>query len=207
MLFALSTGHEIGLAVTGAIFIAFALLSSFVFPRFNPDFPSKKGLRWYLPLSVCFFVAMLAAVLVFGREKKEAAAAPATTAAATTTTTSGSSSGSSSGSTSAAPPAPYAGGDATAGKAVFTSAGCAACHTFKPAGSSGTVGPNLDDLASYAQKAGDGLGTFTVDAIIHPPAKYVPSGFPTNAMPTTFGSSLSAKQIADLVAFLDAPDG
>jgi hypothetical protein len=30
----------------------------------------------------------------------------------------------------------------------------------------------------------------------------VPPGFPTNVMPTTFGSSLSAKQLADLVAFL-----
>lgn len=200
MLFALSTGHEIGLAVTGAIFIAFALLSSFVFPKLTPDFPTKKGLRWYLPLSVCFFAAMLAAVLVFGREKKEAAAAETTTAAASTTTTSGSSTGSA----SAAPSAPYANGDATAGKAVFASAGCSACHTFKPAASTGTVGPNLDDLADYASQAGEGLGNYTVDAIIHPPAKYVPKGFPTNAMPTTFGTSLSSKQIADLVAFLTA---
>jgi mono/diheme cytochrome c family protein len=204
MLFALSTGHEVGLALTGGIFILFALLSSFVFPRFNPDFPSRKGLRWYLPLSACFFAAMLAAVLVFGREKKEASAAtpPAATSAPPTTTAP-----SSSGGASAAPSAPYADGDPTAGKSVFSSAGCSACHTFKPAGSTGTVGPNLDDLASYAQQAGEPLGDYTVDAIIHPPAKYVPPGFPTNAMPTTFGSSLSDKQIADLVAFLDSSSG
>jgi mono/diheme cytochrome c family protein len=36
-------------------------------------------------------------------------------------------------------------GDATAGKQVFASAGCTACHTLKDAGSNGTVGPNLDD--------------------------------------------------------------
>jgi mono/diheme cytochrome c family protein len=36
-------------------------------------------------------------------------------------------------------------GDATAGKAVFASAGCGSCHTLSDAGSSGTVGPNLDD--------------------------------------------------------------
>src|SRR5579871_3617870 len=203
MLFALSTGHEIGLAVTGALFITFALVSSFVLPRFNPDFPTKKGLRWYLPLAGCFFIAMLAAVLVFGREKKEASAAGSTPAA---TTTAPSTSTGSSGA-SAAPSPPYAGGDATAGKAVFASAGCSACHTFKPAGSTGTVGPNLDDLASYAKQAGEGLGNYTVDAIIHPPAKYVPSGFPTNAMPTTFGTSLKSKQIADLVAFLDGSSG
>ena len=36
-------------------------------------------------------------------------------------------------------------GDAAAGKAVFTSAGCVSCHTLADAGSTGTVGPNLDD--------------------------------------------------------------
>jgi mono/diheme cytochrome c family protein len=34
---------------------------------------------------------------------------------------------------------------APAGKAVFASAGCGNCHTLKAAGSTGTVGPNLDD--------------------------------------------------------------
>jgi mono/diheme cytochrome c family protein len=38
-------------------------------------------------------------------------------------------------------------GDAGAGKGVFASAGCGGCHTLKAAGSSGTVGPNLDQLA------------------------------------------------------------
>jgi cytochrome c6 len=36
-------------------------------------------------------------------------------------------------------------GDATAGKAVFASAGCSGCHTLKAAGATGAVGPNLDD--------------------------------------------------------------
>ena len=38
-----------------------------------------------------------------------------------------------------------AGGDAEAGKAVFSEAGCGGCHTLAAAGSSGTVGPNLDE--------------------------------------------------------------
>ena len=182
MLFSLSSQHELGLAVAGGLFITFALLSSFVFTRKNPNFPGQKGLRWYIPLCVLFFVGMMTAVLVFGREKPEAEAA-----AGTTTTT-------------ATAPA----GDATAGKAVFTSAGCAACHTFKPAASTGTVGPNLDDLAEYAQKAGQPLSDFTLSSITSPPPKYVPPGFPTNAMPSNFGQTLSPKQLADLVAFLDA---
>jgi mono/diheme cytochrome c family protein len=32
------------------------------------------------------------------------------------------------------------------GKAIFASAGCGSCHTLKAAGSSGNVGPNLDQL-------------------------------------------------------------
>jgi cbb3-type cytochrome c oxidase subunit III len=40
--------------------------------------------------------------------------------------------------------APAPGGGGTDGKAIFTSAGCVSCHTLADAGSSGTVGPNLD---------------------------------------------------------------
>jgi len=42
---------------------------------------------------------------------------------------------------SPAPPVPAAN---AAGKHVFLTAGCSACHTLKAAGSTGTVGPNLD---------------------------------------------------------------
>jgi len=179
VLFALSTAHEIGLAAMGAIFITFALLSSFVFPRFNPNFPGRKGLRWYIPLSFCFFIAMLGAVIVFGREQKTAEASPTESSSTTN-------------------------GNAAAGKTVFMSAGCGACHTFTPAGSTGKIGPNLDALKDYANKAGQPLEDFTTSAIIHPPAKYVPPGFPTNVMPGNFGQSLTQQQIADLVAFLES---
>jgi mono/diheme cytochrome c family protein len=37
-------------------------------------------------------------------------------------------------------------GNAAAGKSVFVTASCGACHTMSAAGSHGTVGPNLDDL-------------------------------------------------------------
>jgi len=43
-------------------------------------------------------------------------------------------------------------GNATAGKAIFTSAGCASCHTLKAAGAHGTIGPNLDDRRPSADK-------------------------------------------------------
>jgi mono/diheme cytochrome c family protein len=35
-------------------------------------------------------------------------------------------------------------GDATRGRAVWTEAGCNACHTLAAANAKGTVGPNLD---------------------------------------------------------------
>lgn len=38
-----------------------------------------------------------------------------------------------------------AGGAGADGKAIFASAGCGGCHTFGDAGSSGDVGPNLDE--------------------------------------------------------------
>jgi mono/diheme cytochrome c family protein len=37
------------------------------------------------------------------------------------------------------------GGGGNEGKQIFASAGCAGCHTLADAGSSGTVGPNLDE--------------------------------------------------------------
>jgi mono/diheme cytochrome c family protein len=35
-------------------------------------------------------------------------------------------------------------GDAKAGKGIFAKAGCGGCHTLADAGTTGTVGPNLD---------------------------------------------------------------
>jgi len=43
-------------------------------------------------------------------------------------------------------------GDASNGEALFTSAGCGGCHTFSKAGSSGSVGPNLDDASPSFDK-------------------------------------------------------
>ena len=92
--------------------------------------------------------------------------------------------------------------DPAAGKAVFISAGCGACHTFKPAGTASKVGPDLDKLAAYAQKANQGsLAEFTKTSIVDPGA-YVEAGYPAGIMPPTFGQTLKPQQLADLVAFL-----
>jgi mono/diheme cytochrome c family protein len=98
-----------------------------------------------------------------------------------------------------------AAGDAKAGAALFKAQGCGGCHTFKPAGTNGTVGPDLDKLAAYAKTANQGsLAQFTDESIANPSA-YIEKGYP-NAMPN-FGQTLSAKQIADLVAYLTQNQG
>ena len=196
MLAALSTGHEIGLAGTGAAFIVFALVSSFVFPRRDPNFPGQKGLRWYLPLAGLFFVAMMSSVVVFGREQAEAhkiraERAPLPPKTTTSTTPAGGGKLTS---------GPYANGDAAAGKSLFSSNGCTGCHTLKAAGSTGKVGPSLDDLPQSAAKAGQPLGAFTAESIANPDA-YIAPGYSKGLMPP-FGKSLSPKQIADLTAFV-----
>jgi cytochrome c551/c552 len=174
MLFALSTGHQIGLAGTGAAFIVFALISSFVLPSRYPNFPGRKR-NLYLVVAFAFFLAMMGAVLVFGREAKakEGSAGTTTTAAA---------------------------GNAAAGKALFTSSGCAACHTFKPAAATGKIGPDLDSLKASASKAGQPLDQFITTSITDPNA-YIAPGFKPGVMPKL---PLSSTQVADLVAFLSS---
>ncbi len=111
-----------------------------------------------------------------------------------------------SGAGSAPPPAPPApAGNAAAGKAVFAANGCASCHTFKPAGAAGTVGPNLDNLAADAKTANRGpLDKYTAESIVDPNAYVVPK-FPAGVMPQDFATTLSKQQVADLVAFLTQP--
>jgi hypothetical protein len=62
----ISTGHEIGLIVVAAVFIAFALASSFLVPRYKPDFPGPSGLSVFVIASVVLFALMVAAVNFFG---------------------------------------------------------------------------------------------------------------------------------------------
>jgi membrane associated rhomboid family serine protease len=62
----LPVGHEIGLVVVAAIFITFALVASFVVPRFKPDFPGPNGLSTFVIASLVLFALMVAAVNFFG---------------------------------------------------------------------------------------------------------------------------------------------
>jgi len=92
------------------------------------------------------------------------------------------------------------GGGGANGKALFASNGCASCHTYAPAGSKASIGPDLDKLAQYAQQAKQPLDQFTRESIVKPNA-YIAPGFPPNVMPSTF-ASLPKSQIDALVSFL-----
>lgn len=59
-------GHEIGLIVVAAVFISFALASSFLVPRYKPDFPGPQGLAVFAIASLVMFGLMVAAVNFFG---------------------------------------------------------------------------------------------------------------------------------------------
>ena len=100
--------------------------------------------------------------------------------------------------TTAAPP-----GDPAAGKPLFSAQGCNGCHTYTPAGSKASVGPDLDNLEADAEKAGRGdVEAYARESIVNPSA-YVAPGFPAGVMPS-YGS-LSATPVSDLVAFLTKP--
>ena len=88
MLLALSTAHKLGLAGVAALFILFALASSFLFPRYRPQYPAGR-LGWFVLVTLVLFVGMLAAVEIFGREPAEKAAAEDGTTASSTTRTGG----------------------------------------------------------------------------------------------------------------------
>ena len=76
-----------------------------------------------------------------------------------------------------------AGANATAGAAVFKSAGCGSCHTMKAAGAGGQIGPNLDEVRpdfetarAMVERGGGGM----------PP----------------FGGQLTRQQIRDVAAYV-----
>jgi cytochrome c oxidase subunit 2 len=88
-----------------------------------------------------------------------------------------------------------------AGAAVFASAGCGGCHTFTPAGSTGEVGPNLDNVAADAAKAGEDPAAYVRESILNP-NKVVVDGYKSDVMPQSYADSLSVQEIDALVAYL-----
>jgi cytochrome c551/c552 len=75
-----------------------------------------------------------------------------------------------------------------AGKQLFAEQGCGGCHTFAPAGSTGTTGPSLDDANVSKEQA----------------AEQIRNG--GGGMPA-FGDKLSDQEIDDLAEFVSGGSG
>jgi mono/diheme cytochrome c family protein len=133
------TTNEIILAVVCAVLVVFSLTVALVVPKRNPDFPGKR-MAAFFAVAIVLVAGMLIAVVTIGGEEEEAEigeVAPGETAAEPPPP--------------GEPPPPEGepaapAGDPAAGKEVFLGAGgCGSCHTLADAGTSGAVGPNLDD--------------------------------------------------------------
>ena len=127
MLLGITNGGKLGLGLAAGLFILFALLCSFYFPRRDPNFPGNR-LGLFVAVTALLFAITMAGVWVFAAEEEAEGHGAATEESAETTTEAG-----------------EAKGDPAAGEAVFASAGCGGCHVLKAAGASGAVGPNLDE--------------------------------------------------------------
>jgi len=196
MLLALATNQKLGLAITAAIFIAFSLLAALVIPRSRPDFPGRRGLVPFVLVTVILTIAMLGAVEVWAKEDHAAAeAGPETTETETTGTTETTETETTETETRPTTTAEEPSGSPEAGRAVFSAQGCGNCHTFPPAGSSGTIGPNLAEALSGRDAA------FIRTSIVDPNAE-IASGYSAGVMPDTYEEQLSPKQLSDLVSFL-----
>jgi mono/diheme cytochrome c family protein len=188
------TGYEIGLLVVAAVFIVFALTVALVVPRARPDFPAKR-LGIFLAVCIALFAAQMTAVVLLAEVGEEEAAHEETQPAEP-------------GPTEPSPTEPSpteptpteeettgptdtteAAGDPVAGKEVFVgSAGCAGCHTLADAGSTGTIGPNLDATSPSYDKA----------------VERVTNG--ASPMPS-FKDTLSEQQIQDVAAYVSSAAG
>jgi mono/diheme cytochrome c family protein len=81
------------------------------------------------------------------------------------------------------------------GAQVFANNGCGGCHTLAEAETGGTTGPNLDEVLP-------GQSAAMIDKSIVDPNAVIAKGFPPNVMPSTYGDSLTPKELEDLVQYL-----
>ena len=84
-------------------------------------------------------------------------------------------------------------GDSTSGKAIFARMGCGSCHHLAEAGSSGVIGPDLDQRLPAHDRA-------SLKAVIADPdrgGEFVP-------MPEDFGRRMNDAELAALIDFLMA---
>jgi mono/diheme cytochrome c family protein len=82
----------------------------------------------------------------------------------------------------------------------FFATNCGGCHVLSQAGTTGTVGPNLDQNLPGQSPAQ------ISESISSPDATPTP-GFPAGVMPQNYGTTLTPQQLQQLVAFLQQAAG
>jgi cytochrome c5 len=127
--------NDVILGVVALVLVVFSLVVSLVIPRRDPGFPGLN-LRVFTVVATLLVVAMLLAVEVLGEAHESEGGAEHTESGATDTGGQGDTGGGGG----------AGGGDLAAGEEIFV-ANCGTCHTLTAAGTSGTVGPNLDDTS------------------------------------------------------------
>ena len=166
--------------------IGFGAVAAFVIRRFEDG--SARGARTHLvrlpamrrPLAALALLLVAVALVAAGCGGEKVSATPETVVGTVPEeTTTG---------PSEDLPALALKGDAAAGKEVFASAGCAACHTLSEANASGTVGPNLDDAKPS-------------DELVVQRVTLGQGGMPS------FKDQLQPQQIADVAAFVSSATG
>jgi mono/diheme cytochrome c family protein len=183
VLIAITNQGKLGLGILAGLFMVFALLSAFYFPRRNPDFPGER-LGAFVLVTIVLFAATMVGVFVFASEEEGHAGEAVATETGETGETGTTGTGEEE--EGEAPPEqePEEGkGDAAAGEEVFASAGCGGCHVLEAAGASGAVGPSLDeskpDHELVVERVTNGMG----------------------AMPA-FSDRLDEQQIRDVAAYV-----
>jgi cytochrome c553 len=170
--------NDVILGAAALVLVVFSLVVSLVIPRRDAGFPGRN-LKVFTVVAVLLVVAMLASVEVFGAEHEEGEEGGE--AAQTETGGEDGGGGGEDGGGGGQ-------GGGAAGEEVFASAGCGSCHTLEEAGTSGTVGPNLDessiDEAAAVQQIAEGGG-----------------GMPP------FAGQLSEQEIQEVAAFVVASQG
>lgn len=94
-------------------------------------------------------------------------------------------------------PPTFAGGP---GGQVFGENGCGSCHTLAAAGSTGTTGPDLDKVLP-------GMSAAQIKQSITDPNAKITAGYPPNVMPSTFGQTITPKDLNTLIQFLQQKAG
>ena len=173
--------NDVILGVAAAVLVVFSLVVSIVIPRRDPGFPGKN-IGIFTAVAITLVVIVLATVEIVG-EAHEAEGSEGGGESVPAETDGG----------ERCPPRRTA-AKAEAGKATRRPARRSSrriagrCHTLEEAGTTGTVGPNLDE------------STLDVDAVV----TQVENG--GGGMPP-FGGQLSEEEIANVAAFVVASQG